>query len=293
MPLYSYKKAPIRIKSNEGPKPYVFETYVEPPKKRQQLTVGELLVGAGNDFHKLMSTSRLAALVIPTILVVTGISIIYNQVWPTFTQTLKQELKFFQSDATALVAGEYIQAEQRYSNPGSKYFADLKATAQQKNLLFSDQKSGNYKGTFSLSIHNLGLNNIKVTANVDSGVEEIYDNMLKDGLAHFQGTNLPFSESATSNVVIYGHSSGGDYYERTKDPAAAFSRLNNIKYGDEIKVDFDGKEYKYKTVKVAVVKGDNLSILEGKPGQKQLVLFTCYPNGNNENRFVATAMLVE
>jgi LPXTG-site transpeptidase (sortase) family protein len=137
------------------------------------------------------------------------------------------------------------------------------------------------------------LYDLNVSPNVESGVEEVYDQVLTEGLAHFSGTSLPISQRDTHNIVIYGHSSAGDYYERTKDPAAAFSRLSKIRYGDEIEVNIDGKTYKYKFIKGKTVEANDLSILEGQRGQKYLTLFTCYPNGNNDKRFVATARLIE
>jgi LPXTG-site transpeptidase (sortase) family protein len=290
MPLYSYRKAPVKMRPD-------VDSYAAAQRvvasKRKPLTVGDVLVGAYNDFHKLMSTSKIAALIVPAVLVVTGVYIIYNQVWPTIVQTVQESTGYFDQNGAALVAGEYIEAKQRYSNPGAKYFADLKNNAQDHNLLFNDKKSLDYKNSFSISIPSLNLNDLKTSSNVDSSVEAVYDQLLGDGLAHFQGTSLPFSDLNSYNIVVYGHSSPGDYYQRTKDPAAAFSMLSQIRYGSEIIVKFEGKEYKYKFTKGKIVDANDLTILQGTKGQKQLTLFTCYPNGNNAKRFVAVARLVE
>lgn len=247
--------------------------------------------GIFGDFDNLLSTSRLAALVLPAILVVVGVSIIWRQTWPTMLQQIEEVVGGLNVNTVALVSEDYLATEATYSNPGARYFQELKNESQ--DLLFKDQKSAGFQGTFSLSIPSLELYDLKVNANVDSSVEEVYDQFLEDGLAHFAGTNLPFSEENTSNTVIYGHSSPGDYYERTKDPAAAFSRLSQIRYGSEIIVNFEGEEYRYKFIKGKIVGADDLSILQGSRGQEQLTLFTCYPNGNNGKRFVATARLIE
>ncbi len=288
MPLYSYRKAPIKLKPGEG-----VNYYSDQRKTRKQITLRDVIKGAYYDFHTLMSTSKVAALVIPTVLVLSGIYIIYNQVWPTVVQVIQDETGYFEQGGTALVAGQYIEAKQQFSNPGAKYFEDLKNFAQEQNLLFNDEDSLGFKGDFTISIPSLGLNDIKVSTNVDSSVEDVYDSELKDGLAHFQGTSLPVSKRSSYNMVIYGHSSPGDYYQRTKDPAASFSMLNQIRYGSEIIVKLGGKEYKYRFVKGQIVEPNDLSILEGSSRQKQLTLFTCYPNGNNAKRFVATARLIE
>jgi len=119
------------------------------------------------------------------------------------------------------------------------------------------------------------------------GVEEVYDSVLNNGLAHFKDTGLPMSE-INNNSVVYGHASNGNYYERTKDVAAAFTKLTDIKIGDEVIVKIEGKEYKYRVVKTKLVKPDDISIINGTRGKKTLTLFTC-PNGNNAKRFVAVA----
>jgi sortase A len=107
-------------------------------------------------------------------------------------------------------------------------------------------------------------------------------------LAHFQSTGLPISD-VENNIVIYGHSSSGDYYERTKDIAGAFSRLNKIKVGDIVTLEMEGKTYNYRVIKTKIVEPYNTEIISGTPGKRTLTLFTCFPSGNNSQRFVAVA----
>lgn len=286
MPLYSYEKSTeVSPKRN-------YRQRRQPKPNKLDMTLWEMIVAGYNDFNRLMTTSRIAALFIPTLLVVSGVYVIYQQVWPQVFQLIEEQSGYFDDNTTALVAGDYIAVREQYSNPGAKYFEQLKSRAESENLLYNDPTSAEYSGTFQLSIPSLELYDLKVEANVDSSVEAIYDEVLTTGLAHFEGTGLPITENDTYNTVIYGHSSAGDYYERTKDPAAAFSRLSQIRYGDEIVVEIDGEEHTYKFIKGKVVDASDLSILEGQRGQKYLTLFTCYPNGNNGKRFVATARLV-
>lgn len=291
MPLYSYKKEKVSRNDTKNLRRQIENGY-RYKSKRKPLTLGDVVIGAYNDFHKLMSTSKLAAMFIPFLLVSFGAMIIFQQVWPSVRQLAQQSM--FTSTTASLVAGQYIELDQPYSNPGSTYFADLAKEADSQNLLFKDDLSAQYSNNIKLSIPSLNLYDLNISTNVDSAVEEIYDEELKDGLAHFKGTSLPITDLNTYNTVIYGHSSAGDYYQRTKDPAAAFSVLSDIKYGSEIIVEMaDGTEYKYKFVKGKVVDANDLSILQGSPGQQQITLFTCYPNGNNGKRFVATGRLIE
>jgi len=290
MPLYSYRKADVKLE----PGKYILkhqDSFTATSKKK--VTMWDVMVGARNDFHKLMTTSKLAASIIPTLLIAAGAFIIYKQVWPTVVQTVQDKTGYFDQGGGALVAGSYIEAKQSYSNPGAKYFAELKNSAQEQKLLFNDKKSQDYSGNFSLSMPSLGIKDLKVKGNVDSSVEEVYRRELTDAVGHFEGTSLPFTDLDTYNSVIYGHSADGDYYDRTKDPAASFSRLSELRYGAEIIVKLEGKEYKYKFTRGKIVNANDLSILEGNKGQKTLTLFTCYPNGNNSKRFVATAKLEE
>lgn len=289
MPLYSYEKATTNNRSNQNNR---YRTRKQNSPGKLDMTLWEIIAAGYNDFNRLMTTSRIAALVIPTLLVVSGVYVIYQQVWPQVFQFVEEQSGYFDDNTASLVAGDYISVREQYSNPGAKYFEQLRSRAQSENLLFNDEKSANFTGTFELSIPSLELYDLRVESNVDSSVEAIYDEVLTTGLAHFEGTGLPITDNDTYNTVIYGHSSAGDYYERTKDPAAAFSRLSQIRYGDEIVVNIDGEEYKYKFIKGKVVDAADLSILEGQRGQKYLTLFTCYPNGNNGKRFVATARLV-
>jgi LPXTG-site transpeptidase (sortase) family protein len=103
-----------------------------------------------------------------------------------------------------------------------------------------------------------------------------------------EGTGLPVSD-VENNIVVYGHSANGDYFQRTQDPAGAFSRLQRIKFGDEITITMEGRTTKYKVSKTKIVNPDETSIITGPGGEQTLTLFTCFPNGNPSKRFVVIA----
>jgi sortase A len=230
-----------------------------------------------------------ARILIPAVLIGAGSLILFKQIYPEVKQRARQITGYYNPTRAELIKGDSIQQKEVYlSNPGSDYFKKLTENAMSENILQSDSISKNYRGKFNLSIPSLSLNNMPVQANVDSGNEKTYRSVLTSGLAHFQGTGLPVSD-INNNIVVYGHSAGGDYYSRTKDVAAAFSKLSEIKIGDSIVINMDGKEYKYRVVKTKIVKPDDSSIINGNKGKETLTLFTCYPNGNNSNRFVAVA----
>lgn len=287
MPLYSYKKANVtrrRYSERKFKNDIILELQEEP------LTLWKLLDGLGNDLRKILTTSKLVGTILPSIFIIYGIYLLANQFTPTLLEKLREKLGYYNQGTTALVAGDYINAKVEYlSNPGAAYFEQLQNEAFADKKLIEDNISNSYKGVFKLSIPNLGLAELPVQANVNSGIEEVYDKVLESGLAHMQSTGLPISD-IKNNIVVYGHSAGGDYFNRTGDPAAAFSRLNKAKVGDEILITIEGKEYKYKVSKTKIVKPHDVSIITGDNAYKQtLTLFTCYPAGNNANRLVVIA----
>jgi LPXTG-site transpeptidase (sortase) family protein len=293
MSLYSYRKANSTYHSsayrfNRRESKVVFEIEQRP------LTLWKLIQGLINDFRDLLTSSRIAGVLIPAILIFYGLNLLSIQIIPAITEHLQKQRGNFEQGSTGLVSDRHVSAKQTYlSNPGSDYFEKLQSDAYKTNTLLQDPVSEEYRGTFKLSIPSLGLLDLPVRSNVNSGNETIYDKVLESGLAHMENTGLPISD-VKNNIVIYGHSSAGNYYQRTKDVAAAFSILNKAKIGDEIIIKMEGKEYKYKVSKTKIVGPYDISIITGDSWDSQtLTLFTCFPAGNNANRLVVTANPVE
>lgn len=290
MALKVYKKRPVKIKQRR-----ITEKVQKKSKKivleeeNPPLTLWDVGTGIKNDFTHLLQTSTLARVLIPSILIISGSFLLYSQIYPEAKQRARQATGYYNPTKAELVKGDSIQPKETYlSNPGSDYFRKLTQEAEDTHVLASDPVSEQYQGQFSLSIPSLELNNLPVQANVESGVEEVYDQVLNTSLAHFQGTGLPISD-VNNNIVIYGHSATNNYFSRTNDVAAAFSKLSEVKIGDEVSIQMDGKEYKFRIVKTKIVKPDDISIITGTKNKETLTLFTCYPSGINSNRFVAVA----
>lgn len=287
MSLKSYKKAPIKIHST----PLIKEEVLLMPTqiKHTKISMWHVFGGMYNDFIEFLSISKIAGLIIPAALVVTGIAILHSQIWPEIEQQILASEGYYNQGTVPLVAGDYIEQRQLYlSNPGSAYFKDLAKEALDEKILKDDPISKNYQGRFSITIPSINLNRIPITANVDSGNQEVYDNVLKTTLAHMAGTGLPIS-NVENNIVVYGHSARGDYYERTQDPAGVFSRLQKVKIGDEIQVEMEGKIYNYKVSKTKIVQPHDTSIVNGTDNKRTITLFTCFPNGDPGKRFVVIA----
>ena len=99
---------------------------------------------------------------------------------------------------------------------------------------------------FELIIPSLGLD-IPVSPNVDAKNEGIYQEALKNGVAHYRGSALPDSGS---NVLIFGHSSavwGNSGY------ATIFENLNNLESGDNIEISFNGRSLAYQVTEKKII----------------------------------------
>lgn len=284
MALYSYTKAPIHAIDSNSPVALYFKDSISSKK----LTLGDVLFSFVGNCQDFLINSKFIGALIPLFLISGGLFMIYQQFFPDLRELIKLKVDYYDTSTIALASENYVSRAEYISNPGAEYFKQLKDEAVASNKLLADPVSNNFKGTFTLSIPSLKITNLRVTANVESGVEAIYDSYLEGGLAHFNGTGLPISE-LNNNTVIYGHSASGNYYERSHDATAAFSVLKNIKIGDEVKITMEGKEYKYKVAKSKIVEPHDVSIITGDIGRETLTLFTCYPDGNSANRFVVVA----
>lgn len=134
---------------------------------------------------------------------------------------------------------------------------------------------------FNLTIEKLGVN-APISPNIDGQDKNIYDDVLDNGLAHYKNTALP---NSGSNIVIFGHSStvlGIGKYSKI------FAPLGKLKPGDEIKINFNQKEYKYVVTEKKIVTADDTSILLPTE-REQLTLFTCWPVGTASKRLVVIA----
>lgn len=256
---------------------------------RQQLTLWDILDSSYHSLQNLVASSSFAGLVIPAFLILGGIALIYQQYSGTINETLRSLAQYDVQGTVPLVQESYLAERLKYvSNPGSDYFKQLTDTAFTQEGFQPDLESADYHGMMYLTIPSLGFQRLPVAANVESGTKEVYDKVLNNSLAHFRGTSLPIATNP-HNIVIYGHSASGSYQPNPNDVLAAFSFLSDLKVGDLIVLEVEGKEYSYKMTRSKIVQPDDISIITATPGRESLTLFTCYPDGNSAQRYVAIA----
>lgn len=134
------------------------------------------------------------------------------------------------------------------------------------------------------------INNLEVEAPVIYGEPSVNENRfqlaLRRGVVHYPGTATP---DKPGNVVIFGHSSGqvwapGDY-------KFVFMRLDKLKAGDKIFLEYQGIRYTYDVKGLRVVAPTEVSVLEQGEGHN-LTLITCTPVGTDKKRLIVSAELV-
>lgn len=128
----------------------------------------------------------------------------------------------------------------------------------------SQEQSSNIIGI--LSIPKLDLN---------VGIGEGVDNeTLKYSVGHFSDTAMLGQKG---NFCVIGH--------RSYTYGEFFNRLDEIEENDEIIVEYNGKEFKYKVTEIKVVKPEEVSVLN-QSEEEEITLITCTPIRVGSHRLI-------
>ncbi|MCL4365848.1 class E sortase [Patescibacteria group bacterium] len=131
---------------------------------------------------------------------------------------------------------------------------------------------------FNLSIPKLKIDNLDVL--VDT-------NDLSQGLAHLPGSALPGEKG---NVFISGHSALSPIFALK---TAAFSKLPDLKKGDQIIVETSFSKFVYQVTDFKIVDPADLSVLVSPETQGRYIsLMTCVPPGLNFKRLVVLGKMI-
>ncbi len=192
----------------------------------------------------------------------------------------------------------YIENEFAFYDPGQSYFANLSKQfgilgASTTNTASNAQSASNitidqaYKKDMFINIASIGIKNIKISSNVESDDEKVYNAYLKGGVAHFKGTPLP---GDGGNSFIYGHSAVESFFSRHKDyPETIFSRLDNIDIGQEIMINRDDENLEYVVRNKKIVSPEDFSVLQPRLNKETVTLMTCWPLGIGTKRLIVVA----
>jgi LPXTG-site transpeptidase (sortase) family protein len=232
-----------------------------------------------------------------------GIVVITSQLLPLAQSFIHGEFQMFKQniikDPLPESYKQYISDEFAYYDPGKSYFANLSNSAD--SLEYSGKFSYDpttqktkpvkvdkeYSSNMYLTIEDIGIKGIRVTPNVESVDEKVYNKYLKYGLAHFKGTPLP---GDGGNSFIYGHSAVQNFFNRHSDlPETIFTKLEGIDIGDSVILKKGEEEIKYIVRNKKIVSPDDFSILKTQGDKETLTMMTCWPLGVGTKRLVVVA----
>ncbi len=136
--------------------------------------------------------------------------------------------------------------------------------------------------TSMLTITKIG---VEVPIIWDIPFKDIHDN-LDNGVVHYNETAHPGQQG---NMFIVGHSS--DYSWSKGKYKNIFALLPQLPIGENIKIEYLGKDYTYQVVQKKVIAPTDISVLQPTE-DATLTLMTCWPIGTSQKRYITIAKLI-
>ncbi len=135
-----------------------------------------------------------------------------------------------------------------------------------------------------ISIAKIGVN--APISFTKSNSQKVFTGLLEIGVLHYPISVLP---GEIGTAIILGHSSPLNWPKIKYD--SVFNNLNVLKQGDEVLINFNGKDFKYLVNKtIWVKKGEDLTPYLTFD-RSMLLLVSCWPPGKNLQRIVVEAEL--
>jgi len=142
--------------------------------------------------------------------------------------------------------------------------------------------------TFNISIPSIGLSH-DIYPNVDPTQRDVYLPILEQFVAHGNHTSVP--SAPFGNTYLFAHSK--NWYNGITPPGGWFTRIDELKAGDPISVNYHGQVYNYIVVTSFIVNPENVSVYTPTtlyPDHRSLTLQTCYPRGDTSKRLIVQAI---
>lgn len=232
-----------------------------------------------------------------------GLLIILSQSIPLLSSYIQGEVNILKQklmkDPLPESYRQYIEDQFAYYDPGVSYFANLSNSVENLKYdgLFTYDPTTkttrevlvdkDYGQNMYINIPSIEIDNIRITPNVESSNEEVYDRYLKFGLAHFKGTPIP---GDGGNSFIYGHSAVISFFNRHSNlPETIFTKLENVDIGDSVEIEKDDTTLSYIVRNKKIVSPDDFSILKTQGDKETVTLMTCWPLGVGTKRLIVVA----
>jgi sortase A len=255
----------------------------------------------GNEEQRVERRIKNVRFVISGVFALIGIIILLSQLVPLGVSYLNGQVYKWKIEAIAApVPQEYKDEHMKEFgfDPGESYFKNLltnsglsyagtstydPVTKQMREVKIDED----YSTPMQITIASIGINSINLQPNVVSQNDKVYNQVLKNGVAHFKGTPLP---GDGGNSFIYGHSSVPSFFNiNQNNPEVIFSKLENAEVGQIVKITRDGKDLTYTIRTKKMVDPNDLSILQPKGTKETVTLMTCWPLGIGAQRLILIA----
>jgi sortase A len=177
-------------------------------------------------------------------------------------------------------------AQQVVDRPESSPLSSLLPRPSASLLKLPELKEKPVDTQFGILIEKIGAN-AKIVSDVDPYDSKAYENALKMGVAHAEGTVYP---GQVGNTYLFAHNTLNPWDIPRYN--AVFFLLHNLEPGDRISTFYEGQRYDYIVFDKNVHKPTDLSPLETKYSEPVLSLQTCWPPGTTWQRLVVRAKLV-
>ncbi len=144
-------------------------------------------------------------------------------------------------------------------------------------------KNGGAKKSFGISIAKIGIEAPIVLS--DTTDNTIIHKYLDSGVVMYPGGTMP---GQNGDMILLGHSAPPGWPKIKYD--WVFSRLNDLKAGDIVKLGYNGQNFNYEVVKtVFLMPGEELPTTD--PNKNTAFLVSCWPPGKDFKRIVVETVL--
>ncbi|MFC1622073.1 sortase [Patescibacteria group bacterium] len=226
-------------------------------------------------YQKVPSTRSTETKIVPSLLVLGGIFILITQVViPLAIFSTQDELA---DEVTSTVLGK------------ATGFAKFEFPELYSDILGAESENTTTKANvpdyFYITIPKLNIGEAKVETNAKTLNPD-------KALGHYKGTALP---GQVGNTFIFGHSVLPVFYN-PRNYKTIFSKLGDLKMGDEFYVKYNNKTLTYKVEGLVELAPSKVAPLaEMKPkylNESTMVLMTCSPPGTKLRRLMVNAVMV-
>lgn len=193
---------------------------------------------------------------------ISGLTILISSIWPIIEYQL--------TDAKAYTTLLSPLSIDNNATDGNKKTDFTKASNWFPDAAKKDTSTDSKVSFYTVSIPKLKIENAVVAI----GGED-----LSKSLVQYPGTALP---GKNGNAVIFGHSILPIFYN-PKNYMSIFSTIPTLKNGDEIFINYDGVNYKFKVEELFEIYPTDIQILEQNPTDSFITLVTCVPPGDPRN----------